>query len=210
MNYTVKSAGNGLSQKNITIEITRASHTLTVEGEVLVFDAKDGGLDYEVSDWEITELNGETCNHAAVWESMKTLHGDNFTTVFGADIDSALVEVASSMVTAKTPQNAPEIATANFDSMSMEERIERVDWEAVRQAFERNYDFGHGMQEALDDADLNDNIDVEIRSSYGRDFTIETEVDTYQIARSVAETMASNVYDFCEEMMTRKPNVIAA
>lgn len=211
MNYIVKSAGNGVSQKNITIEIARKEYVLTVEGEVLVYDAKDGGLEYDVSDWEITELNGETCNHAAVWESMKTLHSDNFTTEFAADIDAALIEVASGMVTVKTPQNAPEVATADFGSMTMEDRIKRVDWEAVKHALEMNFDLRTALDVAIGDVDEEEFTDVNIDSGYGsRNFTVEVEFDRSSLIREIVDSVADSMYEFCEDQAKVNATATAA
>ena len=210
MNYIVKSAGNGVSQKNITIDITAKEHALTIQGEVLCYDREYGQPEYDVADWEIVSCNGNTdCNHTAIWNSLRNLYGEDFTTTFAADIDAALIEVAGEMV-AKREESTPVVPTIDRSLSTMEERVKCIDWEAVSHAFEAEYDFMHGMQEALDDADINDNTEVSIRTSYGREFTVETEVDTYQIARSMAETMASNVYEFCEEMTTRTAKVTAA
>jgi hypothetical protein len=213
MNYIVKSAGNGVSQKNITIEIARKEYVLTVEGEVLVYDtyAEEGGIGYDVSDWEITELNGQTCNHAAVWESMKTLHSDNFTTVFGADIDAALIEVASDMVTAKTPQNAPEVATADFGSMTMDERILRIDWDAVKAVFEQDFDLRSALNEAINGVDSEEFTNISVDSGYGsRNFTVEVEFDGHALTREIADDIADSLYEFCDDQAKVNATATAA
>lgn len=211
MNYIVKSAGNGVSQKNITIEIARKEHVLTVEGEVLVYDAKDGGLDYDVSDWEIVALDGKECTHTGVWDSLKTLHGTLFTGEFAGDIDAALIEVASEMVTAKTPQNAPEVATANYGSMSMEDRINRVDWEAVKHAFETDFDLRRALDEAIGDLDSESFTGVSIDGGYdNRNFTVEVEFDSHALTREMVDSVADSVYEFCANQMAMASTVTAA
>lgn len=211
MNYIVKSAGNGVSQKNITIEMTRKDYVLTIDGDVFVHDGKDGGLCYEVADWEIVALNGQECSHTGVWDSIETLYGDKFTTEFAADIDAAFIEVASEMVTAKTPQPTPEIATADFGSMTMEDRIKRVDWEAVKHAFEVDFDLRTALDVAIGEVDSEEFTEINIDAGYGsRNFTVEVEFDRNAFTREIVDSVADSVYEFCDEQMASTTAATAA
>lgn len=210
MNYIVKSAGNGVSQKNIIIELTAKNHVLSIQGEVLVYDAKDGGFDYDVCDWEVTHLDGKAYNHTSVWDSLTTLYSDEYTTYLAADIDAALIEVAASMMTPKTPQNAPQLTATNFGSMTMEERILRIDWDAVKAVFEQDFDFAANLQSALDEVSLDDAAEVEVNSSYGRDFRVELTFDNYEIAKEMVDTMADTIYEFCDDQAKVNATATAA
>ena len=210
MNYIVKSAGNGVSQKNIIIELTAKNHVLTIQGEVLVYDAKDGGFDYDVCDWEVTHLDGKAYNHTSVWDSLTTLYGDDFTTYLAADIDAALIEVAGSMMAPKTPQNAPQHTATDFESMPMEERVDRIDWEAVKYVFEHQFDFAANLQSALDEVALDDVAEVEVNSSYGREFRVELSFDNYEIAKEMVDTMADTIYEFCDDQAKVNATATAA
>lgn len=211
MNYIVKSAGNGVSQKNIIIELTAKNHVLTIQGEVLVYDAKDGGFDYDVCDWEITHLDGKAYNHTSVWDSLTTLYGDDFTTYLGADIDAALIEVAGSMMAPKTPQNAPQLTATDLESMPMEQRVDRIDWEAVKYVFEHQFDFASNLQSALDEVSLDDAAEVEVHNSYGsRDFSVELSFDSREIAKEMVDTMADTIYEFCDDQAKVNATATAA
>lgn len=210
MNYVVKSAGNGVSQKNMVIEFTTNNHVLTINGEVLVCDGEDGGYHYDIADWEITHLDGKSSNHASVWSSLTTLYGDDFTMYLGADIDAALIEVAASMMTPKTPQNAPQLPATDLESMPMEERVDRIDWEAVKYVFEHQFDFASNLQSALDEVSLDDAAEVEVNSSYGRDFRVELTFDNYEIAKEMVDTMADTIYEFCDDQAKVNATATAA
>jgi len=211
MNYIVKSAGNGVSQKNIIIELTAKNHVLTIQGEVLVYDAKDGGFDYDVCDWEVTHLDGKSYNHASVWDSLTTLYGDDFTTYLAADIDAALIEVAGSMMAPKTPQNAPQHTATDFESVPMEQRVDRIDWEAVKYVFEHQFDFAANLQSALDEVALDDVAEVEVNNSYGsRDFSVELSFDNREIAKEMVDTMADTIYEFCDDQAKVNATATAA
>ena len=211
MNYIVKSAGNGVSQKNIIVEFTAKNHVLTINGEVLVYDAKDGGFDYDVSDWEVTHLDGKDYNHTSVWNSLTTLYGEDFTTFLAADIDAALIEVAGSMMAPKTPQNAPQLTATDFESMPMEQRVDRIDWEAVKYVFEHNFDFASNLQFALDEVALDDAAEVEVNNSYGsRDFSVELSFDNREIAKDMVDTMADAIYKFCDDWAVSSTTATAA
>lgn len=200
MNYVVKSAGNGVSQKNIIIELTAKNHVLSIQGEVLVYDAENGGFDYNVSDWEITHLDGKAYNHTSVWDSLTTLYGADYTTHLATDIDAALIEVAASMMTPKTPQNAPQLTATDFGSMTIEQRVDRIDWEAVKYVFEHQFDFAANLQSALDEVALDDVAEVEVNNSYGsRDFSVELSFDNREIAKEMVDSMADSIYEFCDE-----------
>lgn len=208
MNYIVKSAVNGVSQKLITIELTAADRVLTIKGEVMishsnVVDYTEGLMDhFDIADWEITHLDGKEYSHSSVYNALSTLHGAEYIGTLATDIESALIEVAGSMMTesVKTPQNAPDPTTADFESMPMEERILRIDWEAVKAVFEQDFDFSASLQESLDYVSLNDSADVEINTSYGgRDFSVDVSFDTYNLAKEMVDTMADTIYEFCKD-----------
>lgn len=211
MNYIVKSAGNGVSQKNMVIEFTTNNHVLTINGEVLVCDSEDGGYHYDIADWEITHLDGKSSNHASVWSSLTTLYGDDFTTYLGADIDAALIEVAASMMTPKTPQNAPQLTATDLEFISMDDRADRIDWEAVKYVFEHQFDFAANLQSALDDVALDDVAEVEVNNSYGsRDFSVELSFDNREIAKEMVDTMADSIYEFCDDQAKVNATATAA
>lgn len=201
MNYVVKSTGNGVSQKSVVIEFTTNDRVLTINGDVLVTDAIDGGYHYDIADWEIDKLDGKECRHATVWDALATLYGNEYVTYLGADIDAALIEVAGSMVTPKTPQNAPQLPATDFESSTMEQRISRIDWEAVKEVFEHHFDFVESLESALEDASLDDAAEVEVNAcSYGsRDFSVELSFDNRGVARAMEDAMADAIYKFCAD-----------
>lgn len=211
MNYIVKSAGNGLSQKNIIVEFTTKTNTLTIQGEVYVSDAKDGGFHYDVADWEITHLDGKDYNHSSVWDALTTLHGSDYTAVLATDIESALIEVAGTMVAPKTPQNAPQPIATDLESMTMEERVDRIDWEAVKYVFEHNFNISGILRDALDTADLDSAADVEINTSYGsREFSVEVSFDTRDLASQMEDSIADTIYEFCDDQVKINASATAA
>ena len=211
MNYIVKSAGNGVSQKNIIVEFTAKNHVLTINGEVLVYDAKDGGFDYDVSDWEVTHLDGKDYNHTSVWNSLTTLYGEDFTTFLAADINAALIEVAGSMMAPKTPQNAPQLTATDFESMPMEQRVDRIDWEAVKYVFEHNFDFRESLRESLDKVSLEDETEMEINQSYGSNsFSVDLSFDSHDIAGKMEDSIADALYEFCDDQVRAESTVVVA
>ena len=211
MNYVVKSAGNGVSQKNMVIEFTTNNHVLTINGEVLVCDSEDGGYHYDIADWEITHLDGKPYNHTSVWDALTTLYGTDYIKVLGTEIDAALIEVAGSLVVAKTPQNAPQLPATDLEFLSMDDRADRIDWEAVKYVFEHQFDFASNLQSALDEVSLDDAAEVEVHNSYGsRDFSVELSFDSREIAKEMVDVMADSIYEFCNDQAKVSATATAA
>lgn len=211
MNYIVKSARNGASQKHMIIDFTAKHNVLTIQGEVFVTDAVDGSYHYDVCDWEITHLDGhDGCSHNSIWSAFTTLYGDDYTTWLATDIEAALIEVAGSIMAPKTPQNAPQHTATDFESMPMEERVDRIDWEAVKYVFEHQFDFAANLQSALDEVALDDVAEVEVNSNYGREFRVELSFDNYEIAKEMVDTMADTIYEFCDDQAKANATATAA
>jgi hypothetical protein len=212
MNYIVKSAGNGASQKHMIIDFTAKHNVLTIEGEVFVTDAVDGSYQYDVCDWEITHLDGhDGCSHNSIWSAFTTLYGSDYIATLATSIESALIEVAGTVLAPKTPQNAPQHTATDFESMPMEERVDRIDWEAVKYVFEHQFDFTSNLQSALDDVSLDDAAEVEVNNSYGsRDFSVELSFDNREIAKEMVNAMADGIYEFCDYQAKENATATAA
>lgn len=140
-------------------------------------------------DWE---WKSDNASHALVEQTL--------TVILGAEKYKAMLKELEDLSCAKvvatlTPQTATaEAVEPTNDAMG------KIDWIAVMRAFEEGFAFRQELSNAADSVDVDDAVNWSVDTNYGgREFTIDAELDADAIARSMEDSLADAIYEFCKD-----------
>lgn len=133
------------------------------------------------------------------WKSDNASHAlveQTLTVILGATKYNAMLKELEELSCAK-------VAASLIHTEAVEpaqDAMGEIDWIAVMRAFEENFNFHQELANAAENVDVDDAVSFEVNSSYGgREFTIDAEIDASGIARSMEDSLADAIYEFCKD-----------
>ena len=170
-------------QYNVTIPVELPTG-VTFQYKAVVENANPE--EFEVIDYEWI---GITSSGAIIAQTLNVLLGSDGYNALLKDLE----ERANALAKCNESPVQPVAEPAN-DVMG------KIDWIAVMRTFEEGFAFRQELSNAADSVDVDDAVNWSVDTNYGgREFTIDAELDADAIARSMEDSMADAIYDFCKD-----------
>ena len=157
---------------------------IRVTAECAVWQTKDGGFAGEVADWGFSIPGRVDLNHPDIAKALAVVATIDEIAEFNTALEAQLLQLAISKV-----EDMRSTKEESKPAVDVQDILDKINIERI-------------VRDAVEDANIAENVDIEINSGYGRDFSIDVEFNDdsliYTIIQGIEEAISEEVEESSE------------